>query len=113
MDLKFCEDESIRSLQKVIKENVPKIPQILESCQGIGVLQKRSQKQLLKLQILLNIPSKVFERYNHGQNIWDFRENPWNFETTRDLLASIMSLRIEEFQRASFKIDLRLWTFVS
>ena len=47
--------------------------------------------------------------YNHGQNIWDFRENPWNFETTRDLLSTITSLRMEEFQWASFNIDLRLF----
>ena len=51
--------------------------------------------------------------YNGSQNIWDFRENPWNFETTSDLLSSIRSLRMEEFERASFNVDLRLWTFVS
>ena len=45
--------------------------------------------------------------YNQGQNILDFRENPWNIETTSDLLSSITSLRVEEFQRASFNIDLR------
>ena len=41
--------------------------------------------------------------YNQGKNIWDFRENPWNFEATNDLLSSIRSLRMEEFQQASFQ----------
>ena len=44
-----------------------------------------------------DIPTKVVV-YNHGQNILDFRENPWNFETTSDLVSSIKLLRMEEFQ---------------
>ena len=56
--------------------------------------------------------NKLFYFYNDSQNIWDFRKNPWNFETWSDLLSSIKSLRMEEIQRASFNIDLRLaWDF--
>ena len=58
MDLKFCEDESIRSLQKGYQEEcrMLEIPQIMQSCQGVLYLQKRSQKQLFKLQS--HLPTK-------------------------------------------------------
>ena len=32
--------------------------------------------------------------YNQGKNIWNFRENPWNFGATSVLLSSVMSLRM-------------------
>ena len=99
MDLKLCKEESIRSLQKVIKKSVEclKFPKSWKVAKVSCIYKKGTKNNCSNYRpiSLLSIPSKVFERYlcsticDHieSHNLlschqWGFRKN----HSTEDLL---------------------------